>query len=272
VLRDDVPLPPDWQAYASSVQAPHRNAKHGELERAFFQHSLSIPLTIVAALDRFGLRSKYTDRTDKKDLAIHLIGAEVEFELMSVGFVYEEITHLLPGVKRLRIVFVGPSLNVENETVQEQECCPVCQEDERSRMFECRKYVSSCYLCLALSANNPVSLLYRRSTYHDFMRKHKPSPPDLAVAFNSGMHEEPEKWSHTLSVLLANRTPTVLTSYNAIEAADDARVVTRKAGARVEWIWKEEPNKWKSGRDHFDVTSPSGFWSENQYWMGWRGA
>ena len=110
-----------------------------------------------------------------------------------------------------------------------------------------------------------------RSTYHDYVRTHKPSPADIAIAFNSGMHDEPRKWSSTLSVLLANRTPTVMTAFNATEAKDDAKVVTRKAGAGVEWVWREEKNKWKGGRDHFDVSSPEGYWSENQYWMGWRG-
>lgn len=141
VLKEDQPLPEDWQAYVSSVQAPHRNVRHGELERAFFQHSLSIPLTIVAGLERFGLRSKFSDRTNPQNLTVHLIGAEVEYELMSVGYAYEEISHLLPGVKRLRISHVEPSLNLDNESVDEQDCCPTCQEDERTRIVETRKWV-----------------------------------------------------------------------------------------------------------------------------------
>lgn len=110
-----------------------------------------------------------------------------------------------------------------------------------------------------------------RSTYHDYVRTQKPSPPDLAVGFNSGMHEEPQNWSPSLSVLLANRTPSVFTSYDSLEASHDAKAVARKAGAGIEWVWREENNPWKGGRDHLDVFSPEGTWAENSKWMGWRG-
>lgn len=139
VVRTDTPLPADWNTYGNSVKAPHRNVRNGELERVFFQHSMSVPLTIVAALERFGLRSKFSDASDPKDLTVHLLGAEVDYEIMMVGFAYEEITHLLPGVKRLRLVFVGPTLNVESEGVDEQQCCPSCVRDERTRIIETRR-------------------------------------------------------------------------------------------------------------------------------------
>lgn len=85
------------------------------------------------------------------------------------------------------------------------------------------------------------------------------------------MHEDAKGWSPTIGALLKNRTPSVFTSFNATEAREDASVVSRKAGAGIEWVWRQEENEWRSGRRHFDLFSEGALWSENGYWMGWKG-
>ncbi|GIL69959.1 hypothetical protein Vretifemale_797, partial [Volvox reticuliferus] len=58
-------------------------------------------------------------------------------------------------------------------------------------------------------------------------------PPDIAVAFNSGISEHDQKlWVPALEVLIRHRVPVVFTSYNDVEAAADA-AVWRAAGGDV---------------------------------------
>ena len=95
-----------------------------------FQHSLSIPLTIVASIERFGLLSKFSDPSNRQTLTIQLVGAEKNFEVDAAT--YEEVNHLLPGVSVLRMEMAGVKLEVDRVTQQEKNCRE-CTKDGRTR-------------------------------------------------------------------------------------------------------------------------------------------
>lgn len=116
-------------------------------------------------------------------------------------------------------------------------------------------------------------LFQSSTTYHDWLASPDflPDPPDLVLAFNSGISERPSSWKPTVLALLERRVPVVFTSLNEMEANADASAIWRMGGDRIERLWDEEKNPWASGREHFDVFSPGLIWSENMYWFGFRG-
>ena len=64
--------------------------------------------------------------------------------------------------------------------------------------------------------------------YHEFAAEaSRFEAPQLAVAFNSGIHEGAALWEPTLRHLAAARVPTALTAYSAWEAEQDAQVLRR---------------------------------------------
>jgi hypothetical protein len=80
--------------------------------------------------------------------------------------------------------------------------------------------------------------------YHDAAPALGPRPA-LAVLFNAGLWGY-DSWVLTLERLHADRTVTVVTSYNALEAEDDEDVVARTRPFR--WLWQREPNPYASLR------------------------
>ncbi|KAL7416736.1 hypothetical protein BDY24DRAFT_438566 [Mrakia frigida] len=251
LIRDETPLPLDWNSYFDSLPFPP--AVEPAQQRTMAMHSLSIPLTIVASLARLGLLPKFSNRNDRSRLLVHLVGAEKHFEIQAA--VYEEINHLLPGVSFLQVVMVGKNLGVS----------PWSDGASETQKFPCQ-------FCVQEMRGREVKF-YDSTTYHDWLASPDflPDPPDLVLAFNSGISERPSSWKPTVLALLERRVPVVFTSLNEMEANADASAIWRMGGDRIERLWDEEKNPWASGREHFDVFSPGLIWSENMYWFGFRG-
>jgi splicing suppressor protein 51 len=74
-----------------------------------------------------------------------------------------------------------------------------------------------------------VSVRTYVAPYHEFAAEaaSRFEAPQLAVAFNSGIHEGLALWAPTLRHLAAARVPTALTAYSAWEAEQDAEVLRR---------------------------------------------
>jgi hypothetical protein len=98
--------------------------------------------------------------------------------------------------------------------------------------------------------------------YHDAAPSLGPRPA-LAVLFNAGLWGY-DSWVPTLERLHADRTVTVVTSYNALEAEDDEDVVARTRNFC--WLWRREPNPYASLRHR-----PSGIegrsCADNCFWQ-----
>lgn len=72
-----------------------------------------------------------------------------------------------------------------------------------------------------------VSVRTHVAPYHEFAAEAASNfeAPQLAVAFNSGIHEGAALWAPTLRHLAAARVPTALTAYSAWEAEQDAEML-----------------------------------------------
>ena len=110
--------------------------------------------------------------------------------------------------------------------------------------------------------------LMSQGTYHSVFGDASTTVPTLAIAFNSGCHEEPRSWQPTIELLLARRIPSVFTSLQATEARDDARLIRSIAGDRV--LWAEQPNRFREEHAHVDPFSPHAVWRRNSHWLGFR--
>lgn len=86
---DVPPLPSTFEQYLHDVGAP---APEGHpLRRTMLEHALSLPLTVLGALERFGLFPKYSKPKDKNTLTIHVLGAVFDYEPVAGGMAFEEV-------------------------------------------------------------------------------------------------------------------------------------------------------------------------------------
>lgn len=140
VLSSPTPLPADWNSYLESVSAP---AFEITFLRTMAKHQLSLPLTILSALQRFGLLSQFLDLNNPRSLTVHVLGATPNYDLMTGWLAYEEILHFCPGVSELRLVLVGPNIS-SSESKQEDsvEVCETCKTRKRSKVYECHRSVA----------------------------------------------------------------------------------------------------------------------------------
>lgn len=92
------PLPTTWPAYFVANPCPVDPAH--PVVPSMFKFALNIPLTILSAMERFGLTTKFGDKNNRKPLTIHLAGATIYYELEVAGELYEEVCgkHLCFGL------------------------------------------------------------------------------------------------------------------------------------------------------------------------------
>ena len=249
------PLPASWDDYLASwdCDAPP------PFDRTMTTLSLSFPLTVIAAIERFELLQRFDASVSGPitELEVHLVGAEVEVELALAGPTWEQLLHRLPSVKRLRLVFVGPGIKPGEQGTVDHDCCPKCTRAGRTRTVIMHRVRRSIEPTLKL-----------QGAYHDVFSDASTTVPTIAIALNSGCHEAPRSWRPTIELLLARRVPTVFTSLQATEAQDDARLIRSIAGDRV--LWAEERNPFREEHAHIDPFSPHGVWRRNSHWLGFR--
>lgn len=174
--------------------------------------NLTMPLTILSALEDISC--------DKPHLDIHLLGATGR-ECGGLAN-FEEMLHLVPGIKSLHVAAVGPSSwGVGPGSRVDLQCCPNCTSQGRSR-----------------------SVTSYQGLYHDFARSDRYSKPDLIVLFNSGWVDGTDAESHwrpTIQLLLESGIPTLCTTYNAQEAVNEKSVMIALG---AEFLVQPEKNKW----------------------------
>ncbi|KZV88916.1 hypothetical protein EXIGLDRAFT_162085 [Exidia glandulosa HHB12029] len=239
---------PAWSAYIQTLDLPGPLSLPSVIN-TIVTRQLSLPLTILAALQRFGILAEL-QASPVETLTIHLIGAERNYELIVGALAAEEILHVLPGVKTLEWFMVGPSMGKvgnDDENIADVESCPECEKAGRKRRIG---WFNKRYQSFAIPSNPD----YRK--------------PHLAIGFNSGMHERPQSWGPVLDMLYEQGVPSVFTSYSLNEAKEDAHVVEK---SDIPLMWKEERNLWRGERKQWDWFVEGGMWWENGYWMGFKG-
>jgi len=179
----------------------------------------TMALTVIAALEK-----AFPDISTRSSITLHFIGA-ASWELSRL-IVFEELLHLLPALKELKLTFVG--FEIPKQTVAEMginrtfsaQCCPDCTTRGRTRI-----------------------LSLWQGAYHDFLRSNMFEKPDLAVAFQTGFSQESRaEWLPTIEYLSHAHHPTLLTCYNEIEMREETSML-RALGAN--FIQTGELNKWK---------------------------
>ncbi|KAH8270272.1 hypothetical protein KR018_006446 [Drosophila ironensis] len=158
------------------------------------------PLTAWFAL-------KLCDRLrDCEELTLHLIGAEIEFEVDVLQKWELFLLHITPVVKTLNVVFIGPELNPNNisfEQLKKIKCCRLCRKFQRS-----------------------VNYYFENRLYHDYCKESHFLQPSLVCFFNSGLYRSTgyaleDTWPDTIQASLNLRCPMVVTSYTKYEAPLD---------------------------------------------------
>lgn len=213
---------PDFSGIAiSALGKDSRQDEFEERRRLFLlvaTDTLTMPLTITSGLEHLQLES-----TTK--LKVHLLGATGREFLAMPSF--EEILHLLPGIKTLALTTIGPSglSDYEQEYVPAQniECCPECTALARKRTF-------ASY----------------RGLYHDFAKSTFYEKPDIIVAFNSGCADGDDAesdWTPTLRLIVDSDVPALFTTYNAEEAGHERQKFGRLGAS---FVVEPAKNRWSS--------------------------
>jgi len=214
----------DFSAISSSAAQRDAAMREFEERRRMFllmaTDTLTMPLTVLSAMEELQL-------LDTPTLHVHLLGATGrEFLAMST---FEEILHLVPGVKSLNITAIGPSSLLFGQhsdgyaPEQELPCCNACQSRGRTR---------------------PIASY--QGLYHDFAKSRHYQKPDLIVAFNSGCVDGDDAdtdWVKTLRFVVESGASALFTTYNPREALHEHAKWT-SLGAK----FAAEPakNKWCS--------------------------
>ena len=162
---------------------------------------LSTPLTIVHGLILAYGKEKVEGM---KDIIIHMVGAGVD-EIRSVKR-YMEISHLLPALRRLKIVMVGPWLPFEqtNESIG---------ADSRGvREYRCT------------AATHDLV----KSSYEDYMNTDAAETPTFIIAQHSGVEEHQganfaSEWDPAVALMCDMNVPCLFTGYTLQESQDGVR-------------------------------------------------
>ncbi|XP_067648596.1 uncharacterized protein [Eurosta solidaginis] len=169
-------------------------------EFAVLSQISTCPLTAWYALKLCG----YLKKSD--EITVHLIGAEIEFEVDALHKWELFFLHLNPNTKKLNVVFVGPELrqgNVQFAELTKTKCCRSCRKLERS-----------------------VSYHFQNQLYHDYNKLATFLKPDLICFFNAGLYryngfEMEDTWPETIRIATSIKCPIVVTSYTEYEAPMD---------------------------------------------------
>lgn len=224
-------LPPSWNTWFVSLNRsePQNPSLIPWMRTTQTTPSLSIPLTILAALERL-YNGGLVQVNKLETFVIHVVGVE-DYEIAYAAMAWEEILHQLPGVRELKLVLIGPRNVVSEETVRagwiELECCPSCTRKGRSRVS---RFAKTTWLDWFDSLSDVEKVEF---------------DPNLIVGFNSGLHDVllKEAWKPSLEVMLKEGFPCVFTSLSEQEGKDDA-VVLEELGAKL--LWRAEENVWRS--------------------------
>jgi splicing suppressor protein 51 len=207
-----------WKYPEALKESERHDAKRLLMYHLLATDTLTMPVSIVAALE-----DSRGDLVTQETISVHLVGADAKEHLNLMMF--EEILHLLPSLKHLKLTLIGPA-KIEHpghELGQEIQCnvCETCSQAGRTR----------------------TAARYK-GLYHDFAKMSEYRKPDIAVLFHSGRTQEAEEsWRLTTRFLIESGILTLCTTYNIGEATEEVAELD-SLGARL--VVRPEINKWKS--------------------------
>uniref|UniRef100_A0A1B0AQV9 Uncharacterized protein n=1 Tax=Glossina palpalis gambiensis TaxID=67801 RepID=A0A1B0AQV9_9MUSC len=139
---------------------------------------------------------------DNQELTIHLIGAEIDFEVDILHKWELFFLHITPTLRRLNVVFVGPELNACNisfDQLKKTKCCRFCRKNKRT-----------------------VSYYFAANIYHEYCRTVDFLKPHLICFFNAGLYRSTgykmeDTWPETILTASQLKVPVVVTAYTEYE-------------------------------------------------------
>lgn len=143
------------------------------------------------------LRALQNYEMSKKDVLVHVIGAGT-FDMRSGGAMWRLVLHHLRPSIRLRVVFIGPELH-----------------------NSCLRQWPDTDLCLAS---------FVHATYQVFRTQTTFEKPDVAIAFNAGLHHY-DDWGPALLVLMDLNIPVVITCRTSEETLEYDKL--KSVGAKL---------------------------------------
>ncbi|KAF2441972.1 hypothetical protein P171DRAFT_364382, partial [Karstenula rhodostoma CBS 690.94] len=182
-------------------------------------NTTTLQLNLIAALEAI-----IPNISTRGSINLHIIGtAGAEYASIPA---FEELLHLLPSLKALRLSFVGlnVSKDLEGDTETQKpytlQCCTTCTNMGRS-----------------------ISITNWRGPYHAYVDTKFYKTPDLAAAFHSGFSvDEQAEWRPTIKYLAHAPHPTLFTAARYFEIQGEMEV-WRNLGTG--FVKKAEVNKWK---------------------------
>ncbi|XP_020285391.1 uncharacterized protein LOC109855492 [Pseudomyrmex gracilis] len=189
-------------------------------------HILTIPLTTL-----YSMQISCQCWESINTFVIHIIGAEFQFECINLHVWEKLFLHLLPSLKHLRLMFVGPELRlppgVPLDLLTAVKLCSACKSSDR------RVNVS----------------FHPAQFYHEFCRSKQFVKPHLACLFNPGLYrvtgfEGRDTWPETIREFCKTRAPVCVTSYTKHEIPRE--MIRIKSIADVETILEPQINPFAS--------------------------
>ncbi|XP_075159545.1 rho GTPase activating protein at 71E isoform X4 [Haematobia irritans] len=175
---------------------------------------------------------KSCQQLDKhENLTIHLIGAEIEFEVDVLNKWELFFLHITPTVKNLNVVFVGPELNPNNisfDQLKKTKCCKVCRKHERT-----------------------VQYFFEPHMYHDYCKRKNFLKPNLICFFNAGLYRSTgykmeDSWPETIKAASKLQVPVVVTAYTEYEMPLDMERFVEECGRELKIVQAPQENPFSS--------------------------
>ena len=203
----------------------------GNIELAVLAEQASYPLSLLYALQNIPVAEE-AHISQLTDLTVHVVGAEFGAECDNVAKWGVFLLNVLPRLKRLHVVFIGPELEIAGSRPG------VTEED-----FTCES---------ALRAGKRFTCEFQPSTYyHTYCRSPQFRPPQAICAFNAGIyrttgHERRDSWKETIPYLVRDGVPLVLTAYTLLECPQDVARIQQEQ--KVDVLLPPMKNPYRSTR------------------------
>ncbi|PNF18148.1 hypothetical protein B7P43_G02627 [Cryptotermes secundus] len=202
VLQQYTPLTGDMKTFMLNNNTV--SGKLSSLNRLNFVALTDIatcPLTVLFSLQHCNFCLE-----EIRSLTIHLVGAEMQFEIDTLSKWELLLLHLVPSLRTLKVVFVGPQLETESAYIQTigKKTCKECNAAGRKVIYE-----------------------FWKTLYHDYLKCDEYHKPDLISAFNAGLYrlsdfEGKDTWSPSIEAMLKETDiPVVVTEYTDKELPFD---------------------------------------------------
>jgi len=205
MMNESVQFPHDWNSFLS-LRKPINSIDGKPLEKfgsspqlKVLSSSMTDVCTIIWALGELSLEPVGI-------FCIHIIGASERETSFIESF--EEILGFYPGIKHLKLVFIGPNVPSyfsENNEKFKQLQCPEYTKQGRTMEATC------------------ISIYYQNFDFPHHLL------PDLCVAYNSGLSHNKvnQHWEPGIIRILQEEVPCILTSHSALESNTNLEILMK---------------------------------------------